>query len=60
VHSRDPQSPPVPAIEYFLRHTYPSEELIIVDDSETSAATLVPDDAAIIYVKLEAQLTPGT
>lgn len=48
------------AIKYFLRQTYPNKELIIIDDSEASAAALVPDNAAITYIKLEAQLTLGS
>ncbi len=48
------------AIKYFLSQTYANKELVIVDDSSESAAALVPDDAAITYIKLGASLTLGS
>lgn len=47
------------AIKYFLRQTYANKELIIVDDSLTSAAALVPSDAAITYIKLDSSMSLG-
>jgi hypothetical protein len=48
------------AIKCFLRQTYHNKELITVDDSEASVAALVPADAALTYIKLEAPLTFGS
>jgi glycosyltransferase involved in cell wall biosynthesis len=47
------------AIEYFRRQDYDERELIIVDDGEDSVADLVPADARIRYVRLDAARTVG-
>jgi glycosyltransferase involved in cell wall biosynthesis len=48
------------AIKYFLRQTYANKELIIVDDSPETAAALVPSDARIRYITVDACATLGS
>ncbi|MGH9962058.1 MAG: glycosyltransferase family 2 protein [Pyrinomonadaceae bacterium] len=48
------------AIKYFLSQAYANKELVIIDDSLESAAELVPDNAAITYIKLDAPMALGS
>src|SRR5262245_9125338 len=42
------------AIDYFLRQDYPNRELLILDDGVETVADLVPTDARIRYVRMDA------
>jgi glycosyltransferase involved in cell wall biosynthesis len=41
------------AVEYFARQTYPSRELIVVDDGEDAVGDLVRNVASVRYVRLD-------
>ena len=47
------------AIRYFQRQTYPSLELLILDDGTDSIRDLVPEDPRIRYVRLDGRRTIG-
>jgi predicted O-methyltransferase YrrM len=47
------------AIDYFLREHYPNRELIIVDDGPDAIHDLIPEDARILYLRLDNKLTLG-
>lgn len=47
------------AIRGFLAQDYPNLELIVVDDGKDAVRDLIPDDARIRYVRLDARLTVG-
>jgi O-antigen biosynthesis protein len=47
------------AIQYFLGQSYPSRELIIVDDGVDRVEDLVPLDQRIRYIRLEKRQTLG-
>jgi O-antigen biosynthesis protein len=47
------------AIEYFLRQTYPSRELVVVDDGEEGLADRLPRDPRIRYVRSPHQESLG-
>jgi glycosyltransferase involved in cell wall biosynthesis len=48
------------AIRCFTQQTYPSVELIIVDDSEEFATTAIPADGRIRYMRLDKRTPTGT
>jgi glycosyltransferase involved in cell wall biosynthesis len=47
------------SIHYFQRQTYPSRELIIVDDGSDDLEAQLPDDPRIIYERVASGLTIG-
>jgi glycosyltransferase involved in cell wall biosynthesis len=47
------------AIRCFLRQDYPNTELVIVDDSTSSIADLVPNDSRVRYIRLDRRHTIG-
>jgi glycosyltransferase involved in cell wall biosynthesis len=47
------------AIRYFQAQTYPSRELVILDDGAESVADLIPDDPTIRYTRLTGRRTLG-
>jgi hypothetical protein len=47
------------ALTYFLGQTYPSTELIVVDDWADGVADLMPADPRIRYIRLAARATIG-
>lgn len=47
------------AVEYFLRQDYPNRELIVVDDGSDAVADLMPNDARVRYLRLDAKHTDG-
>ncbi|MCX2763691.1 glycosyltransferase [Aquimarina muelleri] len=48
------------AIHQFLEQNYPNKELIILDDSEKTIASLIPDNFQIKYVYLQEKLDIGS
>lgn len=47
------------AIRYFLRQEYQNKELIIIDDGTDPIGDLIPDHAAIRYIRLDQKITLG-
>jgi glycosyltransferase involved in cell wall biosynthesis len=49
----------IEAVRNFLAQDYKERELIVVDDSETAIACLLPDDPRIVYLRPAERLTIG-